>query len=433
VGTVLTSETLHELRAHLQRDLGPRALYLLDALDRADGLDSDLLVELATLARDEARSNGPGVMTPQEIAQGLARDARIVELATDVLTALALDKLPAEAVLNIGRDEGQVNAKSPRFRWPSKAERAASIGPAGMTLRIDASTAGDECHLCQAAIADEEAATCTSAGCPRRAALEVEPAANEKMSRAQVEALPSHDRVVLGRIFAALLGTPSLDTWVESGDSAEDVWSELEATRIALADRLATEGADWPDIIRIAAERNPQGTTWRNAMELAGLGMTRREGERLRGFETDVSKLLGMPRSGTAEMVEVLQRALDRPTVAAPRYSLPESHPLRLYQWAEWLGALIRREEPSECWSPDVERVGMLCAALARVEACDVDGLDGLVYRVGSARVPVLTFDELCLLRIACARVAVGSSGGPVSQGGHRVPRVRGETAEVGK
>jgi hypothetical protein len=394
MGYVLTAEVLADLRVFLQRATGARealvkrhALDLLGHLDHADSLDAKRLHELATWAREQARerdaSSAHRILGADDapfdtVALGrvMAEDSRIIEISTDVLTALALDSLPPGAVLNIGRDEEQVNAKSPRFHWPSKAERAASIGPAGMTLRIDASTAGDECHLCQAAIADEDAATCTSAGCPRRAALEVEPAANGRMSRVEVEALPSHDRVVLARIFAALLGDVRGDRHrlameaLEAG-GVEQVWDEIEAAREALADRLTGEWSDWPGIIRAAAGRNPH-------------------------------------------------------------YSLPESHPLRQYQWAEWLGALIRREEPSECWSPNAERLAVLRAALARVEQLDVDGLDGLAFRVGSARAPVLQPDELALLRVACARVAIDSSGGAASRGQHRVPRVRGETVEAG-
>jgi hypothetical protein len=400
MGYVLTAEVLADLRVFLQRATGARealvkrhALDLLGHLDHADSLDAKRLHELATWAREQARerdaSSAHRILGADDapfdtVALGrvMAEDSRIIEISTDVLTALALDSLPAGAVLNIGRDEEQVNAKS--LRWPSKYERAAS-------LRIDMNSAGDECHLCQAAIADEDAATCTSAGCPRRAALEVEPAANGAMSRVQVEALPSHDRVVLVRIFESLLGVPdSSPRKADASASAEDVWDELEATRVVLADHLAAEGASWPDIIRITAR-----------------------------LDGDMLKL-------------ARERDEARHALTAPRYSLPGSHPLRQYQWAEWLGALIRREEPSECWSPNAERLAVLRAALARVEQLDVDGLDGLAFRVGSARAPVLQPDELALLRVACARVAIDSSGGAASRGQHRVPRVRGETVEVG-
>jgi hypothetical protein len=428
VGYVLTTEQLQQFRVFLMRTATPEATALLNSFDYADGLDSERLAELATLARDEARSNGPSFMTPQEVAQGLARDARIVELATDVLTALALDKLPATAVLSLGR----------------------------------------ECYLCDVEQPDDIASTCTSAGCPRRAefdagvrvngsalhwptteeragmreAAEYIEAANSKpgepLTREQVEALPSHDRAVLSRIFGELLGEPGSGL---GDESAELVWDEVDAARAALADSLgAPLLSTWPDIIRIAAERCPQGTTWRNAMELAGLGMTRREGERLRGFETEISKLLGMPRSGTAEMFEVLQRALNRPTVEASRYSLPEFHPLRLYQWAEWLRRMLAADELASDagFGLDVNgRLEWLRAALERVEALDVNGLRGLVELAHDDRElsPLSNAENrLLLFACGCGRLAQLTEGKSfIGAGCHRIPRVRGETVEVGK
>jgi hypothetical protein len=419
VAYAITSAFLQRLRMFLQGEVSSRAKVLLSAretaidllaeLDHVDGLDAKRLHELATWAREQARAKDkllasapPGETERVDAAFGSdfagnlrrkqAETARIIEVSTDVLTALALDKLPPGAVLNIGGDGTRVNGST--LRWPNAEERA-------LTNRL---------------------------------AAVVEDAANEKpsgaMSREQVEALPSHDRAVLSRIFGELLGEPGSGL---GDESAELVWDEVDAARAALADSLgAPLLSTWPDIIRIAAERCPQGTTWRNAMELAGLGMTRREGERLRGFETEISKLLGMPRSGTAEMFEVLQRALNRPTVEASRYSLPESHPLRQYQWAEWLAALIRREEAvegSDYVTGADERLPVLREALARVQSHDVNGLRGLHADSGE-----FWPDENVLLQVALGiRSIVVEVDGSLARGCHRVPRVRGETVEVGK
>jgi hypothetical protein len=395
MGYVLTAEVLADLRVFLQRATGARealvkrhALDLLGHLDHADSLDAKRLHELATWAREQARerdaSSAHRILGADDapfdtVALGrvMAEDSRIIEISTDVLTALALDSLPAGAVLNIGRDEEQVNAKSPRFHWPGKAERAASIGPVGMSLRIDTSPGGDECHLCQAAIADEDAATCTSAGCPRRAALEVEPAANGKMSRAQFEALPSHDRVVLGQILATLRGEPITREPLDG--PAVDVLVELDQYMHTIDSRLEA-----------LAERAADGFVL---------------------------------------------------AVTAPRYSLPESHPLRQYQWSEWLEADLRAEvegNSSPFYRGHASRQEWLAGALARVRASDVDGLRGMVERAHDAagNSPV-SADENDLLLFACqsrhVKVRVELVDGALRAGCHRVPRVRGETAEVGK
>jgi hypothetical protein len=427
VAYAITSAFLQRLRMFLQGEVSSRAKVLLSAretaidllaeLDHVDGLDAKRLHELATWAREQARAKDkllasapPGETERVDAAFGSdftgnlrrkqAETARIIEVSTDVLTALALDKLPPGAVLNIGGDGTRVNGST--LRWPNAEERA-------LTNRL---------------------------------AAVVEDAANEKpsgaMSREQVEALPSHDRAVLSRIFGELLGEPGSGL---GDESAELVWDEVDAARAALADSLgAPLLSTWPDIIRIAAERCPQGTTWRNAMELAGLGMTRREGERLRGFETEISKLLGMPRSGTAEMFEVLQRALNRPTVEASRYSLPEFHPLRLYQWAEWLRRMLAADELASDagFGLDVNgRLEWLRAALERVEALDVNGLRGLVELAHDDRElsPLSNAENrLLLFACGCGRLAQLTEGKSfIGAGCHRIPRVRGETVEVGK
>jgi hypothetical protein len=393
VAYTITSAFLHRLRTHLQHERTRKeALDLLGELDHADGLDSERLHELATWAREQARQGldesaaGAGhkpLGEPRcsELRRNMAASARIIELSTDVLTALALDKLPAGAVLSLGREppeDGELGCSSrscdplcdackaleqvierrdngPTLRWPNADERA-GMREAAEYIEAANSKPGERVRIVVGGDVPDDHA--------------------DLLTREQVEALPSHDRVVLARIFAALLGDVRGDRHrlameaLEAG-GVEQVWDEIEAAREALADRLTGEWSDWPGIIRAAAGRNPH-------------------------------------------------------------YSLPESHPLRQYQWAEWLGALIRREEPSECWSPNAERLAVLRAALARVEQLDVDGLDGLAFRVGSARAPVLQPDELALLRVACARVAIDSSGGAASRGQHRVPRVRGETVEVG-
>jgi hypothetical protein len=462
VGYVLTEGVLFDMRGVLnwaERQLvgatepssfGLTLKRIRGALEHVDGLDPERLHELATWAREQARAKDkvlasapPGETERVDAAFGSdftgnlrrkqAETARVIEISTDVLTALALDKLPPGAVLNIGRDEEQANAKPTRFYWPSKAERAASIGPVGMSLRIDTSPGGDECHLCQAAIADEDAATCTSAGCPRRAALEVEPAANGKMSREQFEALPSHDRVVLSRIFGELIGEPGSGL----GDkSAELVWDEVDAARAALADSLgAPLLSTWPDIIRIAAvgrDAADEQTAFEQMIEQRDAW----EAEctailRLLDWQGEWTSGTSKPRRIAAELLAVL-------ATPAPRYSLPESHPLRQYQWAEWLGMLLEREERpagSGLWSPDIKRVEVLRLAKAKVAAHDADGLAGLAIRLGSASARPMTTDELALLGFASGHAphTFGQDErGGIKVGCHRIPRVRGETVEVG-
>jgi hypothetical protein len=432
VGTVLTSEFVAKLRT-LCAD--SRQLYLgcevsgdvpefemLHAVEQAlgnlDGLDSERLHELATWAREQARARDktlalsrPGETERVDAAFGSdftgnlrrkqAELARIVEISTDVLTALALDKLPAGALRVLGR----------------------------------------ECSLCDVEQPDDVARICTSSGCPRRRefdagirvngstlswpnaderagmreAAEYIEAANSKpgervrifvggdvpddhaalLTREQVGALPSHDRVVLGRIFAALLGAPALDTWVDSGDSAEEVWDEIEATLVALADALNLDEADWPTLIRRAplAVRDAE-----------------RRGSRLRHED------------------------------APPRYSLPESHPLRQYQWAEWLERMLAADElaADAGFGLDVNgRTEWLRAAVARIEVCDVNGLRGLVELAHDDRESSpLSVAENDLLLFACGcdrldrRLTEGKSF--IGAGCHRVPRVRGATVEVG-
>jgi hypothetical protein len=337
VGYVLTSEEQHRFRDYLQRASHVReamiksgALDLLGILDRSDGLDSERLHELATWAREQARH------APIGGSRTLAEHSRIIEISTDVLTALALDKFPPGAVLDIGRDEEQVNAKPTRLRWPSKAERAAAVEPGAgdaMFLRIG-----------------------TNLG------LVDELAANGKMSRAQVEALPSHDRVVLGQILATLRAEP-----------------------------LTREPLDGPAV--------------------------------------DVLVEFDQYMHNVDTEFDALRRA------AAPRYSLPESHPLRQYQWAEWLAALIRREEAvegSDYITGAGERLPVLREALTRVQSHDLNGLRGLYADSGE-----FWPDENVLLQVALGLRGAGAEtvehGGALARGCHRVPRARGETAEVGK
>jgi hypothetical protein len=409
VGYVLPSEVLADLRVFLQRDTGARealvkrhALDLLGQLARTDGLDSERLHELATWAREQARARDKtlGLTRPGEtervdaafgsdftgsLRRKQAELARIIEISTDVLTALALDKLPPEAVLNIGRDDEQVNAKSPRFRWPDADERAFMGRMAAM---VEQATSGEP---------DPGEAMFMRIGANLGLAAEL--AANGKMSRAEVEALPSHDRVVLVRIFESLLGVPdSSPRKADASASAEDVWDELEATRVVLADHLAAEGASWPDIIRITAR-----------------------------LDGDMLKL-------------ARERDEARHALTAPRYSLPGSHPLRQYQWAEWLRSMVGFCEQASIagfYRAPGGRIEWLNAAIARVEALDVDGLRGMVERAHEGdRVIELAWNDLLLFACQSRRsgtIEIEMPGGALRVGCHRVPRVRGETAEVGK
>jgi hypothetical protein len=447
VGYVLTSEELAKFRAVANHSWGcstsdgpaeELASDVLRMLDHAAGLDSKRLHELATWAREQARAKSkmarsgdtlradaaPGSNLIDSLCCTLAETSRVIEISTDVLTALALDKLPPGVVLNIERDEGQVNAKSPRFRWPSEAERAASMGPVGMTLRIDASAAGDECHLCQAAIADEDAATCTNAGRPRRAALEVEPAANGKMSREQFEALPSHDRVVLGQILATLRAEPLTREPLDG--PAVDVLIELDAYLRSLAVAMQLDpDTDAPGLVRMAAQ-------WVGVAQNVRGEVAQRD-EWIR----DIAGHLGLDRHRVrySEVIDAAEAAGEAAANPAPRYSLPASHPLRQYQWAEWLGALIRREEAvegSDYITGSDERLPVLREALARVQSHDVNGLRGLYAGSGE-----FWPDENVLLQVALgirgSEIAMNEGGGALTRGCHRVPRVRGETVEVGK
>jgi hypothetical protein len=402
VGYVLPSEVLADLRVFLQRDTGARealvkrhALDLLGQLARTDGLDSERLHELATWAREQARARDKtlGLTRPGEtervdaafgsdftgsLRRKQAELARIIEISTDVLTALALDKLPPEAVLNIGRDDEQVNAKSPRFRWPDADERAFMGRMAAM---VEQATSGEP---------DPGEAMFMRIGANLGLAAEL--AANGKMSRAEVEALPSHDRVVLGQILATLRGE-SLTREPLDGP-AVDVLVELDGYLRSIADALAVDGGESATML----------------VQLAALERQARE-----HWEDKCSS---------------------RPP---PRYSLPESHPLRQYQWAEWLGRMLAADElvADAGFGVDINgRSVWLQAAIERVEACDVNGLRGLVERAHDQReASPLSVAENDLLSYACGvdrlRVVVGSFY--VAAGCHRVPRVRGETAEVGK
>jgi hypothetical protein len=372
VGYVLTSEELAKFRAVANHSWGcstpdgpaeELASDVLRMLDHAAGLDSKRLHELATWARDTAReADIPERLTAVERRAVLSASARIIEVSTDVLTALALDKLPPGAVLNIGRDEQQVNAKPAldvldpgpaHLRWPDADERAFMGRMAAMVAQA---TSGEP---------DPGEAMFMRIGA--NLGLEDELAANGRMSRAEVEALPSHDRVVLGQILATLRG-----------------------------ESLTREPLDGPAVDVL--------------VELDGV---------LRGL--------------TCERVH------------APRYSLPESHPLRQYQWAEWLRGMLeaQRVEVSNGFRIDVAgRADWLEAALIRIEALDVNGLRGLVELAHDKREgsPLSTAENELLL-FACGRVSGRVDVNhhvAVSCGVHRVPtwlgpRARGETVEVSK
>jgi hypothetical protein len=397
VGYVLTSEELAKFRAVANHSWGcstpdgpaeELASDVLRMLDHAAGLDSKRLHELATWARDTAReADIPERLTAVERRAVLSASARIVEISTDVLTALALDKLPAGAVQNIGRDDEQVNAKSPHLRWPDAEERAFMNRMAAMVERAES---GEP---------DPGEAMFMRVGA--NLGLGDELAANGKMSRAQVEALPSHDRVVLGQILATLRGEP-LNREPLDGP-AVDVLVELDVYLRRLAMMLGEDRPiSAPGLADVAYQAVYDRNLWKSAAQDFG--------RRLESAEK------------------------------APRYSLPETHPLRQYQWAEWLHGTLKalRVEVARGFFVDVDgRAEWLEAALERINALDVHGLRGLVEAAHDKREDSpLSIDENTLLLFACDRMGFDSihvTNSFVSAGCHRVPRVRGETAEVGK
>jgi hypothetical protein len=391
------------------------------ALDHADGLDSERLHELATWAREQARAKSKmarsGDTLRADAAPGsnlivdslcctLAETSRVIEISTDVLTALALDKLPPGAVLNIGRDEQQVNAKPAldvldpgpaHLRWPDADERAFMGRMAAMVAQA---TSGEP---------DPGEAMFMRIGA--NLGLEVELAANGRMSRAEVEALPSHDRVVLGQILATLRGEPITREPLDG--PAVDVLVELDQVLRALQDE---QDADLDGMVK---ERD----SW-EAECTAILRLLDWQGEWTSGTPK--------PRRLAAELLATL-------THSAPRYSLPESHPLRQYQWAEWLHGTLEalRVEVARGFFVDVDgRAEWLEAALGRINALDVHGLRGLVEAAhDKCEDSPLSIDENTLLLFACDRMGFDSihvTNSFVSAGCHRVPRVRGETVEVG-
>jgi hypothetical protein len=443
VGYVLPSEVLADLRVFLQRDTGARealvkrhALDLLGQLARTDGLDSERLHELATWAREQARAKDkllasapPGETERVDAAFGSdftgnlrrkqAETARIIEVSTDVLTALALDKLPPGAVLNIGRDEQQVNAKPAldvldpgpaHLRWPDADERAFMGRMAAM---VEQATSGEP---------GPGEAMFMRIGA--NLGLGDELAANGKMSRAQVEALPSHDRVVLGQILATLRGGTLTREPLEG--PAVDVLVELDTYLRSLAAAMQLNpDTDAAGLVRMA-------TQWTGVAQHARGEVAQRD-EWIR----DIAEHLGLDRNRVRyqEVIDAAEAAGEATVNPAPLYSLPESHPLRQYQWAEWLAALIRREEAvegSDYITGSDERLPVLREALARVQSHDVNGLRGLYADSGE-----FWPDENVLLQVALgireSEIAMSEGGAALTRGCHRVPRVRGETAEVGK
>jgi hypothetical protein len=397
VGYVLTSGELAKFRAvaghswNCATSDGPAeelASDVLRVLDLAESLDSGRLHELATWARGRAREiAGKAGHDANDKRRVLAECARIVEISTDVLTALTLDKLPAGVVQDIGREVTTFGPHSP-LRW-AKAEERAGMREAAEYI---------------------EAANCKAEPDPGEAmfmrvgenlGLGDELAANGRMSRAEVEALPSHDRVVLGQILATLRGE-SLTREPLDGP-AVDVLVELDGVLRRLTGML---GEDRPISAPGLADVAYQAVYDRNLWKAAAQDFGRR-----------------------AEA-----------SASAPRCSLPESHPLRQYQWAEWLHGTLKalRVEVARGFFVDVDgRAEWLEAALERINALDVHGLRGLVEAAHDKREDSpLSIDENTLLLFACDRMGFDSihvTNSFVSAGCHRVPRVRGETAEVGK
>lgn len=334
------------------------------ALDLADGLDADDIREVATWARERARASGAG-LAPDEIAKAescdkvngtdfaatkrrrIAECSRIDQLCSDILEALAESKLQHGAVRVLGREE------------PTAEALAASL-----TVPIG-----------------------------RGGPAEFEQAANTKMSRPQIEGLPSADRVALGQILATLRGEAR--TAKPHEGAAVDVLVELDVYLRKLAN--VDQRREYMGAIAVA------------------LGL---------GIDAEPSDIVHQARI-----------AGDALTDTAPVYNLPDSHPLRCYRWGDWLDALLRREEvgaSSGCWRPDVKRVEALRTARERVAMRDVDGLLGLCSRFDRLRQrgggsDVLTSDEIALLFRASGDdrlLSQGQHGQPIRLGSNVVPAV---------
>lgn len=414
------------------------------ALDLADGLDSEDLHEVATWAREQARASNDeatkivggayfaavsafpskeATELGETLRRKMAKSARIVERCTDILEALAESKLPPAALLVIGSET--------------------------------------DC--------------------------EPEPAANTMMSREQVEALPSADRVALGQILATLRGEPR--TAKPHEGAAVDVLVELDLYLRKLAVVLGVdEATEAPVLVDVAYQAAYDHNKWRSAAangqaDAAGcisdiaeaLGLKRNapqsrileaaadgrehwmdqaerrrvEVERLtwkvEGYAKDVDErnqwlleigcALGLDAHASTE--QIIAAAKTAADAEAERYALPDSHPLRSYRWGDWLDALLRREEvgaSSGCWQPDPKRVEALRAARERVAMLDGDGLAGMVERYRKRATQgggdALTEDERVLLAYASrgeqnSRIA-GDVDRPLRLGSNVVPRVGG-------
>jgi hypothetical protein len=133
-----------------------------------------------------------------------------------------------------------------------------------------------------------------------------------------------------------------------------------------------------------------------------------------------------------ADVVTMVDGLDDR--AGAPRWSVPDDHPLATHDWESWLGTLLDAERRAQAagvrFDDEGERARSLRQALERVEARDSDGLRGLADRLRRALVNRggLWVGELDLISWASgdfrAHVRVDiNDGALVCMEHHRVPR----------
>ena len=171
------------------------ACEILDALACMEQLSADRVREVAHWAREqcetlrsEVSNDECRLIEPEHVRQIFADCARIQECCDDILQTIACAELPAGALTTIADARVQVP-----FMWDhlTMGKHREGAGPVPEYSLTD---------FAQAEIASDRFVRA------RGFTVEVEPAANGRASRAQVEALPSAESVALAQILALIEG-----------------------------------------------------------------------------------------------------------------------------------------------------------------------------------------------------------------------------------
>lgn len=173
------------------------ACEILGALACMEQLSDDRVREVAHWAREQSRTLRDEVsndecrlIEPEHVRRIFADCARIQECCDDILQTLACSELPAGAMTTIGDARTQVPILWDHLTMGKHREGA---GPAPEYSLAD---------FAQAEVAVDRFVQARGFTVDRGFTVEVEPAANGRVSRAQVEGLPSAESVALAQILA---------------------------------------------------------------------------------------------------------------------------------------------------------------------------------------------------------------------------------------